>query len=372
MIDFARFFFLCLPWQEPWQTYQGQTTCESKDLDAGQCVGNNKCFNCDFTQFVWPIHGKGFPHGRLFCSGNQGTTCTMVDDTEKLIFRNYNDYLECEGSGTCVDWNVENAGAACCSAQDGGQTCSSSKISLEPDSECINDMCCDGYEVCSDSTLNGLNTLSCRGPDACSDLKATLSKDLYCNDASKVMTTQVKTGGTCSDSKFTVKRSDDDKHAVACFGPNVCSKSDFSFAKKSKISFKCDSAAGTGGSPPACAESKVTLKGDSCLYLQCAQPTDCTDLSVIKETSDDCFVAAAFDIPGCESTNVTDPCGPIDPPEPCCWDDEGCANCCPAKSTTTTKKPKPYHEYTPHGDWRRNRRENRRNRRQHRRTERQG
>ena len=89
--------------------------CEIADLNAGLCVGKNKCHKCNLTENVLPTNATGFPGGKLLCAGDDGTTCSLIDNTQQIIFKNFNDYLECAGQSVCSDfWNVQNAGAACC------------------------------------------------------------------------------------------------------------------------------------------------------------------------------------------------------------------------------------------------------------------
>ena len=119
-------------------------TCDINDINAGLCEGWSTCFQCSFdaNNSTVPTNAPSFPDGRLLCQGDE-TTCVM-DDSDKIIFKSSGDYLECIGSG-CSPWNVEGAGAVCCS---GYWACAGASISLAP-GPCQNDVCCSGNVACS-------------------------------------------------------------------------------------------------------------------------------------------------------------------------------------------------------------------------------
>ena len=238
-------------------------------------VGNETCFNCNFNPpaRTFPTEAPRFPEGRLLCQGNSGTTCQMVEN-DAIIFRDSADYLACEGIGTCRNaWNIENAGAACCiGANDPteGQTCLSASIMLAPTGPCKNDMCCDGNQVCMQSTFSGLSSLSCRGYKSCSNVTVELERDLYCNVTSNVVEHQSQYANTCGGlcdvtTSFHFLKG---PHVIDCLGNDACRWSTFVFEANSSISFECDSKA--PGTPSFGANACRDLETEITLMLETA------------------------------------------------------------------------------------------------------
>ena len=134
-------------------------TCDMNDINSGLCECSSTCFQCSFdaNNSTVPTNAPSFPDGRLLCKGD-GTTCVMGRGSDKIIFKSPGDYLECIGG--CRPWNVEGAGAVCCS---GDFACAASSISLAP-GPCQNDVCCSGELACSsgltDRTFTGVRSLS--------------------------------------------------------------------------------------------------------------------------------------------------------------------------------------------------------------------
>ena len=129
-------------------------TCDINDIDSGLCEGSSTCFQCSFdaSNSTVPTNAPSFPDGRLLCTGDE-STCVM-GGSDKIIFKSSGDYLECIKG--CRPWNVEGAGALCCSRD---SACMESSISLVP-GPCQNDVCCSGYAACTEATFTGVRSLS--------------------------------------------------------------------------------------------------------------------------------------------------------------------------------------------------------------------
>ena len=138
-------------------------TCDINDINIGLCEGSSTCFECTFDagNSTVPTNASAFPDGRLLCFGDP-TTCIM-ESGSKVIFQSSADYFECKGNSSCKPWNVEGAGAACCSSDDTTvtfqETCGGSTIALAP-GPCQNDVCCSGWQTCRDATFTGVRSLS--------------------------------------------------------------------------------------------------------------------------------------------------------------------------------------------------------------------
>eukprot|EP00438_Fugacium_kawagutii_P033740 Skav209656 [mRNA] locus=scaffold2126:61685:67598:+ [translate_table: standard] len=403
-------------------------TCLITDLDAGECVGPDTCYACNFTAANQdlPTLGTRFPDSRLLCDGDTGTTCSQLSDSLPIIYKESSQVLVCKGSRTCqAPWAVENVGAVCCSSpSDFGQTCDGARFVVNPaEPLCQNDVCCDGSLVCANANIDTAESLACKGFFACSSATVILEKDLYCNETSNVNTDPGDSGHTCSSGQFVFDPLGvpDPKHSVDCLGNDVCSFAtlDFTPSINASISMLCDSNAsgtdtGGGSTEGACLGTEVILGTDDCLDLFCVQNIDCEGMTVDTSASgSECFFVGDESFPNipenCRVVNETQ-CGPVPPDDICCLDDPDCGSCCnaPSSSTggeassttsttstteesssssssssssfssttasttssssfssTTTKKKKPYSQY------RRHRRYDRRHRRQHRRYERQ-
>ena len=129
---------------------------------------------------------------------------------------------------------------------------------MNPDSACKNDVCCLGEEACLLATLGGLKSINCTGSDTCYQAVVSLSRDIVCTSASTNFNADA-----CTLAEFTLTEGGD--HVVKCLGEGVCYQAKFDFAANSMISFECDS----NINPAACFETNVTLRGGSCLFLQC-------------------------------------------------------------------------------------------------------
>lgn len=380
-----------------------RNTCRTSDINSGKCVGNETCFNCNsnHNEKAFPTNAPRFPAGRLLCRGESGTTCQMVE-SDTIVFKDSGDYLACEGLGICRNaWNVQNAGAACCvGVRDPteGQTCVGTTISLAVDGPCEHDMCCDGNQVCTQSTFTGLGSLSCRGHETCTNITAELQRDLYCNVTSIVASQQSRSSNTCGafgriTTSFIFVTGG--PHVIDCLGNEVCRGSTFDFASNSSISFECDSKA--PGTPSfganACrgSKTKVTLKGDTCLDLICGgsnvDSQDCRSMTISLTSSDRCFYQGPPDNrpAQCNETNSSQ-CGAIPRDDICCAEgseSDSCGECCPQVTTTstqpditttTTRKVTTTTKTTtrkPYNYFRRTRRTRREHRREHRRHGRQ-
>ena len=323
-------------------------TCLQANLNNGTCVGDNKCFKCDLqgAQNLLPSDETRFPESRLLCDGDSSSTCSLNTTSLPIRFLEASQVMVCKGTGTCRDeWKVENVGAVCCSSPSNvGQTCYFSSFALQNNTLCQSDMCCDGVQVCSNSTMNGVESLLCKGYLACSDSTVGLERDLYCNETSDVNLAPSLSGGTCSRSWFDFTNGESNQHVVDCLGNGVCDGSFFTFDTNASVSMECDS--NGGGMGGACQNATITLAADVCLDLNCTQDVDCLNM-VVNLNGGKCFFnnfgqqTRPNFVAVCTATNGTE-CGPIQREPICCKDEPDCGSCCAEPSTTTITTESPF------------------------------
>eukprot|EP00435_Cladocopium_sp_Y103_P014757 s643_g3.t1 len=347
----------------------------SPNSGTARCKACNQCTGSSTTPCNETIPSAGgsnarFPLGRLAC-GNDGSTSPLgqcstsnsITPENFWVFKDANDYLQCQGKDVCKgSWRVKNVGAVCCS---GEQTCNNDLVAIfgtdvpsgSDAATCVNDVCCDGLSTCYGSSNDGPDrsgtppstqfldsgTLMCRGSSACYQIWAQISKNLYCSAFSGVGFD----GDVCSASgnRFDFLNSDGSSHCVTCLGDSSkipCASSTYYFdTVNAKVKMIC------GDGKEACKSAKVVVASSgTCIEIKCvAGSSTCTDLvptlngATCHCTGDEDLCETIKDPNGVLNVAPNAVCPYSSDANPCSFTADPCADptaCCDSVGATAT------------------------------------
>lgn len=149
---------------------------ELADLKAGTCTSSQAC-TCTAGSLAQTI--GSFNKNLLECSGYDSCRSAAQHHNANFFkFKDPSSYLVCKGYHSCREfWNVENVGAACCTASDSCYNGAKIHLTQDASSRCINDICCSAYRACSQSEFKHVHSLSCSGNLACQSLTVDVERD---------------------------------------------------------------------------------------------------------------------------------------------------------------------------------------------------